>query len=159
MINHKFFFNIFCKIYIYIYISIEIRKKAYKIFVPSNYLVTTNISEAKLSVYSGQMSGGRACNTRTMRRLVGPRGTIAVNNACDLCNKRLLRAQPAPRNSMLRNRSASEHRQRTCAPGYAISGATCTADVTCIRACHYAHRATRYTISGAASLFSLMPLN
>lgn len=113
----------------------------------SNYLVTTNISEAKLPVYSGQMSGGRACNTRTMRRLVGPRGTIAVNNAYDLCNKRLLHAQPAPRNSMLRNRSASEHRQRTCVPGYAISGAACTADVTCIRACHYARRATRYTIS------------
>lgn len=116
-----------------------------KIFASSNHLVTTSISEAKLSVYSGQMSGGRACDERTMRRLVGPRGTIAVNNACDLCNKRLLHAQPAPRNSMLRNRSASEHRQRTCVlPGYAISGAACTADVTCIRACHYARRATRY---------------
>lgn len=91
------------------------------------------------------MSGGRVCNTRTMRRLVGPRGTIAVNNACDLCNKRLLHAQPAPRNSMLRNRSASE--RRTCVPGYTISGAACTADVTCICACHYARRAIRYTIS------------
>lgn len=95
---------------------------------------------AKLSVYSG----GRACNTRTMRRLVGRRGTIAVNNACDLCNKRLLHAQPVPRNSMLRNRSASEHRRRTCVPSYAISGVACTADVTCICACHYARRAARY---------------
>ena len=43
-----------------------------------------------------------------MQWLVDQRGTIAVNNACDLCNKRLLHAQPAPRNSMLRNRSASE---------------------------------------------------
>lgn len=65
-----------------------------------------------------------------------PKSTIAVNNACDLCNKRLLHAQPAPRNSMLRNRSASEHRRRTCVLGYAISGAAYTADVTCICACH-----------------------
>jgi len=86
----------------------------------------------------------RKGNTRTMQWLVDQRGTIAVNNACDLCNKRLLHAQPAPRNSMLRNRSASEHRRRTCVPSYAISGVACIADVTCICACHYARRAVRY---------------
>jgi len=124
----------------------------------SNYLATTNISEAKLSVYSGQMSGGRACNTRTMRRLVGPRGTIAVNNAYDLCNKRLLHAQPAPRNSMLRNRSASEHRQRTCAR---LRDIRCSVHRRCYVHSHLSLCATRDPIYdiGAASLFSLMPLD
>jgi len=90
-----------------------------------------------------------------MRRLVGRRGTIAVNNACDLCDKRLLHAQPAPRNSMLRNRSASEHRRRTCVPG----DIRCSVHRRCYVHLRLSLRVARLDTYRGASSFSLMPLN
>lgn len=64
------------------------------------------------------------------RGRVGRRNTKVVNNACDLCNRRLLHVQPVPRNSTLRNRSTSKHHRCTCAPT-AISGPSCIAEHPC----------------------------
>lgn len=75
------------------------------------------------------------------RGCVGRRNTKVVNNARDLCNRRLVHVQPVPRNSTLQNRSTSKHHRCTCAPT-AISGPSCIVrvHVTCIRARHYVHR-------------------
>lgn len=96
---------------------------------------------------------------------------MPVNNACDLCDKRpVSRAQPAPRNSALRNRvrrrRRRHHRGRTCARTIGpvpISGATCTElMLPCIHARHYARHARPICIGGegrGAGRFRSMPLN
>lgn len=77
-----------------------------------------------------------------MRRLVDRRGTIAVNNACDLCNKRLARAAGAAQFDAAKSfRLGTSPTHSVCAQ---LRDIRCTTDVTCICACHYARRAAQY---------------